>query len=86
MLLGSLLSGLRHCDGNNDESTIRIEVVEVLLTFSNGLVGLVDRLDNSDGNSLPHVTDGETTERSILAVRPNALPRNIVMSNVIRRK
>ena len=33
------------------------------LTLATGLVGLVDGLDDTDGDGLPHVTDGETTER-----------------------
>jgi len=32
------------------------------------LVGLVDGLDDTDGNGLPHVADGETTERRVLVV------------------
>ena len=41
-------------------------------TLSGGLVGLVDGLDDTDGNSLPHITDGETTKRGVLVVRLNA--------------
>ena len=29
-------------------------------------IGLVNRLDDTDGNSLTHVTDGETTEGWVL--------------------
>ena len=32
------------------------------LTLATGLVGLVDGLDDTDGDGLPHVTDGETAE------------------------
>jgi len=41
-------------------------------TLSTALVGLLDGLDDTDGNGLPHVTDGETTERRILVVGLNA--------------
>lgn len=50
LLLGGLLSGLRH-----------------LAT----LFGLVDGFDDADSNGLPHVTDGETTERRVLVVGLN---------------
>jgi len=33
------------------------------------LVGLLNGLDDTDGNSLSHVTDGKTTERRLLIVR-----------------
>jgi hypothetical protein len=36
------------------------------------LLGLLDRLDDTDGNGLPHITNGETTERRILVVALNA--------------
>ena len=32
------------------------------------LVGLLDRLDDADGDGLTHVTDGETTKRRVLVV------------------
>ncbi len=48
------------------------------LTLASALLGLVDGLDDSDGNGLPHVTDGETTERRVLVVRLNALFRDII--------
>ena len=35
----------------------------MLTLATSGLVGLVDGLDDADGDGLPHVTDGETTER-----------------------
>ena len=38
------------------------------LTLSARLVGLIDGLDDADGNRLPHVTDGETTKRGVLVV------------------
>ena len=38
-------------------------------TFSSrSLFGLVNRLDDTDSNSLSHVTDGETTERWVFVV------------------
>ena len=37
-------------------------------TLSSRLVGLVDTLDDADGNGLPHVTDGETTKWWVLVV------------------
>ena len=40
-------------------------------TLSTGLVGLVNGLDDTDSDGLPHVTDGETTERGVLVVRLN---------------
>lgn len=43
--------------------------------LASGLVGLLDGLDDTDGNGLPHVTDGETTERRVLVVRLNTLER-----------
>jgi len=44
-----------------------------MLTLATSLLGLVDGFDDTDGNSLSHVTDGETTERRILVVRLNTL-------------
>ena len=38
------------------------------LTLATGLVGLLDGLDDTDGDRLPHVTDGETTKRGVLVV------------------
>jgi len=32
------------------------------------LLGLLDGFDDTDSNGLPHITDGETTERGILVV------------------
>lgn len=37
-------------------------------TLATGLVSLVNRLDDTNSNRLPHVTNGETTERGILVV------------------
>ena len=37
------------------------------------LFGLVDGFDDADSNGLPHVTDGETTERRVLVVGLNTL-------------
>jgi hypothetical protein len=51
LLLGSLLSGLRH--------------------FTTGLVGLLNGFDDTDGDGLSHVTDGETTKRWVLRVGLN---------------
>ena len=42
------------------------------LTLATRLVGLVDALDDTDSNGLPHVTDGETTKRGVLVVGLNA--------------
>jgi len=39
-----------------------------LRDFSSSLVGLVDGLDDTNGDSLSHVTDGETTKRWIFVV------------------
>jgi len=47
--------------------------VTIMLTLATSLLGLVDGFDDTDGNSLSHVTDGETTERRILVVRLNTL-------------
>ena len=44
-----------------------------VLTLATSLVGLLNGLDDTDGDGLPHVTDGETTERRILVVRLDAL-------------
>jgi hypothetical protein len=33
-----------------------------------GFLGLIHRLNDTDSNSLPHVTDGETTKRWVLRV------------------
>lgn len=41
------------------------------LTLSSGLVGLINRLDDTDSNGLSHVTDGETTKRGVLVVGLN---------------
>lgn len=35
-------------------------------------IGLLDRLDDTDGNGLPHVSDGESTKRRVLVVRLDA--------------
>ena len=43
-----------------------------MLTLATALVGLLNRLDDTDGDGLPHVTDSETTERRVLSVRLNA--------------
>ena len=40
-----------------------------VLTLSSRLFGLVDGFDDTNGNGLSHVTDGETTERRVLVVR-----------------
>jgi len=40
--------------------------------FATSLVGLDDALDDTDGNGLPHVTDGETTKRRIIGESLNA--------------
>ena len=37
-------------------------------TLSSRLVGLVNALDDTDGDGLPHVTDSETTERWVFVV------------------
>ena len=37
-------------------------------TLATRLVGLLNGLDDTDGNGLTHVTDGETTERRVLVV------------------
>ena len=42
------------------------------LTLATRLVGLVNALDDTDSNGLPHVTDGETTKRGVLVVRLHA--------------
>ena len=39
------------------------------LTLATRLVGLLDGLDDADGDRLPHVTDSETTKRGVLVVR-----------------
>jgi hypothetical protein len=41
-------------------------------TLATRLVGLVDGLDDADGNGLPHVTDSEAAERRVLVVGLNA--------------
>ena len=41
------------------------------LTLSSRLVGLLDGLDDTDGNSLPHVAHGETTKGWVLVVALN---------------
>jgi hypothetical protein len=41
-------------------------------TFATLALGLLHRLDNADGNSLSHVTDGETTKGRIFIVALNA--------------
>ena len=38
------------------------------LTLATRLVGLINGLDDTDGNSLSHVTDGETTKGWVLVV------------------
>ena len=43
-----------------------------LLTLATRLVGLLDGLDDADGDGLSHVTDGETTERRVDVVFLNA--------------
>ena len=43
-----------------------------MLTLATALVGLLNRLDDTDGDGLPHVTDSETTEGRVLSVRLNA--------------
>lgn len=40
-------------------------------TLSSRLVGLVNGLDDTDGNGLPHVTDSETTEWWVFVVGLN---------------
>lgn len=40
-------------------------------TLSSRLVGLVDGLDDTDSNGLPHVTDGETTKWWVFVVGLN---------------
>ena len=42
------------------------------LTLARTLLGLVNGLDDTDSDSLPHVTDGETTKRRVLVVSLNA--------------
>jgi len=42
-------------------------------TLATRLLSLVDGLDDTDGNGLSHITDGETTERRVLIVGLNAL-------------
>jgi len=37
--------------------------------LATSLLGLVDGLDDADGDGLPHVTDGEATKRGVLIVR-----------------
>lgn len=39
--------------------------------LATSLLGLVDGLDDTDSNGLPHVTDGETSERRVLVVGLN---------------
>ena len=41
---------------------------KIWLTLATRLVGLIDGLDDTNGNRLPHVTDGETTEGRVLVV------------------
>ena len=42
------------------------------LTLATRLVGLLNGLDDVDGDRLPHVTNGETTKRGVLGVRLHA--------------
>jgi hypothetical protein len=41
------------------------------LTLATRLLSLVNRFDDADGDSLPHVTDGETTKWGVFIVRFN---------------
>jgi len=57
------------------EKTVSIQSLLLLRSLLSGLgnlaalaVGLLDTLDDTDGDGLPHVTDGEATKRRILAV------------------
>jgi hypothetical protein len=43
------------------------------LTLASSLLSLLDGLDDTDGNSLPHVTNGETTKRRVFIVGFNTL-------------
>jgi hypothetical protein len=72
LLLGSLLGRLRHCS-KSSANTIQLECKDGRLTLASRLVGLINGLDDTDGNCLPHVTDGETTEGRIFIVRFDAL-------------
>ena len=49
------------------------KVGTVLLTLAACLISLLDRFNDTNGNSLSHVTDGETTKRRVLVVGLNAL-------------
>jgi hypothetical protein len=53
----------------------------VILTFAGSLLSLVNRFNDADGNSLSHVTDGETTKRRVLVVGLNTLVRNHSLSS-----
>jgi hypothetical protein len=39
-----------------------------LLTLASSLLGFVDGLDDTNSNSLSHVTNGKTTKRRILGI------------------
>ena len=47
--------------------------IHFVLTLSTRLVGLIDGFDNTNSDSLPHVTDGETTKGRIFVIRFNTL-------------
>jgi len=52
--------------GANDQLDI-LEMITDIITFPR-LLSLINRLDNTDSNRLPHVTDSETTKRRIFIV------------------
>ena len=54
-------------------STQGQKIGTVVLTFAGCFLSLVDGFDDPNGNSLSHVTDGETTKRRVLVVGLNTL-------------
>jgi hypothetical protein len=71
------IPGSRYLERKKETNTLRID--RLFLTGLDGglgdlagLVGLDDGLDDTDGNGLAHVTDGETTKRGVVGEGLNA--------------
>ncbi len=67
LLLGGLLRRLRNC--TKIQSAPELNSRSTIFTLATTFLGLLHGLNDANGNSLPHITDGETAERWVLSVR-----------------
>ena len=68
---GTEWKGMKPCTSASTRLFLLLRLLRSLRNLTGGLVSLDDRLDDTDSNSLPHITNGETTKGRVLVVRLN---------------